>query len=253
MNTRQAIRHCLPSHVQIGSEAVHESRLDEDLGPPTQAPFSPGAVLPDQEHRFHSLAESIRSTAQALNDYEAGALQDREAIELFEHLVRTGLIEFMNESLRSTASALARSGHIAQMAEAENFKRNVQGQQAQQGTPNIQVKGSAPQYRQNANTAPVSTVSDIGSQKAQGGPAQVPQPPQGSVTSQGHDKFPSSGGRSADPARVPKPVGKQKAGPNHGDKMAGGKGMKVGNSLQQMEDPDKDEGEYDGSKVGSVR
>jgi hypothetical protein len=185
-----------------------------------------------------------------LGEYASGALKDDEVIQLFERLVDTGLIEYMNEEVRSTAQALAQAGYI-QVAEAE-FTRSVDGQQAQQGTPNIQVRSGAPQ-RTGATTAPVSTVSDIGSQPAQGGPAQVPKPPSGQVTSQGHDKFPASGGSKANPARVPKPVGTQKAGPNATDDMTGGDSIEVGNSLQQGEDPDRDKSkDYTGSQVGAV-
>jgi hypothetical protein len=194
----------------------------------------------------------ISGAARLLGEYSSGSLGDDEVIQLFEKMVDTGLIEFMNEDVRTTAESLVQAGYI-QVAEASAFQRSIDGQQAQQGTPHIQVKSGAA-YRQSAPTAPVSTVSDIGSQLAQGGPAQVPTPPGGQVTSQGHDKFPDSGGPKKNPAKIKKPAGSQKAGPNHGDDMSGGSaGVNVGNSLQQQEDPERDDSsEYTGSQVGQV-
>jgi hypothetical protein len=193
----------------------------------------------------------ITEAARLLGEYASGVLQDDEVIQLFERLVDTGLIEYMNDRIRSTATALAQAGYI-RVSEAE-FTRDIDGQQAQQGLPNIQVRSGAAYKTGAASTAPVSTVSDIGSQPAQGGPAQVPKPPGGQVTSQGHAKFPDSGGQKKNPPKVPRPVGRQKAGPNDGDDMAGGQGIEVGNSLQQGKDPDRDRGRhYTGSQVGEI-
>lgn len=270
---RSVVRNMLPSHVQYGSEGVHSRPLTEAASPrPLHEDYGaqtvgggadlgalgsqnwPGRVEDDNEPA--SLEESFRRTVTALNEYAGGSLQDDKAIELFDMLVRTGLVEYMNDSIRDTAQSLVQAGYIrSQVSEAEQFRRDVGGQDAQAGTPNIQVKSGQAMPKSNSGTAPVSTVSDIGSQKAQAGPAQVPTPPSGSVTNRGHDTFPSSGGTGQNPAKIKKAAGSQKPGPNHGDDMSGGsQGIKVGNSLNQSDDPDSDdEGNYEGSRVGSVR
>lgn len=258
-DARSIIRGVLPSHVQLGSEPLHERELlQEDYSAQTvggsaddgemRTSVWPGDTTmrpPDNESEC-----PFFQTAHALNEYAAGSLPDDEVIQLFEKLVSTGLIEYMNESVRGTATALARAGYI-RMQEADAFKRDVSGQQAQQGLPNIQV-GRNTMYRQTGATAPVST-SDIDKQPAQRDPAQVPEPPSGQVTSRGYDTFPASGGKKENPAKIPRAAGTQKAGPNHGDGMSGGHGgIEVGNSLQQSEDPQADKGDYEGSKVGQI-
>lgn len=257
---RRQIRSVLPSHVQLGSEPVHE-RLEEDYGAQMVGGASdmgnfgtqnwPGSAEMDADIQQKTIEETFRRAVQVINEYASGSLQDDEAISMFEALIQTGMIEFMNESIQRTAKSLVQAGYISPVQESA-FTRSIGDQEAQKGTPNIQVKSGAAQYQQNKGTAPVSTVSDIGSQKAQGGPADVPTPPAGPATTKGHAPFPDSGGTKENPADVPKPVGKQKAGPNHGDEMAGGKGIEVGNSLQQSKDPESDDGDYEGSKVGSV-
>lgn len=260
-DARSMIRSVLPSHVQHGSEPIHERTLllQEDYASPT---VGSGADMGDMGTQVWPGDATLRpegddekcpfsETANMLNEYAAGSLKDDEVIQLFERLVGTGLIEYMNEQVRGTASALARAGYI-QVQEAEAFRRDVSGQQAQQGVANIQVR-PATMYKQVGPTAPVSTAKDINTQPAQRDPAQVPTPPGGQVTSQGHDTFPASGGRAENPAKIPKAAGTQKAGPNSGDQMAGGSdGIVVGHSLQQSDAPDADKGDYEGSKVGRI-
>lgn len=208
----------------------------------------------------------FEKTVRMLNEYQAGDLTDEDVIGMFTRLVETGLIEYMNEDVRNTAAALVQAGYINTVTEAKEFTRDVEGQPSQQGYPDFDAKRDGPpsqagypefgvkkgsQYKTNS-TAPISTIGNTGNQQAQMAPAQIPSPSGKQVTSKGHDKFPDSGGKKENPPKVPNPVGKQKAGPNHGDDMAGGgKGVTVGQSLQQG--TDTEQGEYTGSQVGRIK
>lgn len=255
-DSRSVMRNVLsaPQHAQA-------EPIQEDYGATTIGSQADAGVMGTQSwpgsQQFDSVsdgADPFESTAHALHEYQAGTLKDDQVIAMFRRLVETGLIEYMNDSVRGTAAALTRAGYIQVMSEAEGqatpFTRNVGDQPSQQGYPNFNVKQGT-QYKTNS-TAPVSTIGSTGSQKAQMSPAKVPPPPSGSATSQGYDKFPDSEGKKENPPKVPNPVGKQKAGPNHGDEMSGGgKGMAVGQSLQQGSQAE--DGEYTGSQVGRIK
>jgi hypothetical protein len=238
MSVRNTIRGMLPSHVVLGSEAIHSREPEESRPALTESCF-------DTEEENGECPFS--SVSRKLNQYESGDLTDPEILEMFQALIKSGVIEYLNTDLQKVARDLIQDGHLRNHQERSQnlfgaavdmggfgesqFGRDTEDQEAQKSAPHIQVKASRA-YKSNSATAPVAT-RDTGQQKAHAGPAQVPTPPSGQATTVGHQDFSTSGDKE-NPARVPKAAGSQKAGPNHGDGMSGPKqGMKVGHSLQQ--------------------
>lgn len=187
---------------------------------------------------------------RALNEFQSGVAKDDQKLQLFQELIQSGLIEYMNDDLRKIALSLLKAGYLESINEGDAFTREVDGQEAQKETPKIKVKSGAPKAESGSGVSGDS-IGKAG-QDAQMGPAEIPAPEGKAVTSVGHDEFKASGKKEEDAADIPDAAGSQAAGPNSGDKMAGAsQSMKVGQSLQQGGTASS--GNYTGSKVGAVK
>jgi len=195
-----------------------------------------------------NLRDVFTPIIQFLESFSSGNMNSDEQLELFQSLIDTKLIEYLNEEFRRVAEQLIAEGYASVSESA--FKTDTEDQLAQKDTADIKVKASTPETTKGA--APQVSTPGLNGQQAHS-LADIPLP-SGAVTATGHDTFPDSDGAAkSNPAKVPGAVGNTAPGHETKDSKESGGGLKVGNSLYQVDDPDKSKGDYQGSKVGQVK
>lgn len=159
--------------------------------------------------------DTIYDMAEMVKDFTDRPLKENaepKFIKFYQDLTDSGLIKYMNESIRTKAEKLIELGYITppRYAESQEFNRDLDLQAVQKGTADIPASSGDVTHVGKMEQGPDSTVADI-----------------------------------------PKPEGKSVPG-KKGDKGKKGEttGIKAGNSLQQIKD--KKSGDYTGSKVGSL-
>lgn len=247
---RQIIREqILPASRQIGSEGIHEVTAELTRG---NVDYSPQTNTPGQTTPYNASSDidPVQYLSDTLRNLDAGYNEDPKTIELIQRMVDTGLIEYMSDGIRHLAEQLMEAGAVNMNESADN-KTNP----AQRDVADIKVKGDGPEQEE-TGTEKIKKPEGLKSQPAHS-IAKIPKTGgDTNVTSVGYQNFPvSTGAKKTNPAGIPDAEGKQKAGVNNGDSMAGkSKGMAVGNSLYQQDAEDRDKGQdYTGTKVGSVK